>query len=396
MSTDASAALRELEQHNVVPLWEFVKTHELPAEVRVVTGHQGKDDDDTVANGDILTLYDHSDYSYCMCDNRFGRKVSVPLTCPKRFVPLVINPNQPDSWERWLCTNPQLGFPQTLKSIVTGKLPVVVVLEADVKEDGRVDAEDALVVRKMETERVVIASVGMVHPEHPPKVEEMLAIPTEASVEVVGLDDLASASPYLEILAHRQLHDRLHEVKKIGSVETDARTQKSFDRKLSSSSNVVFEPFLASNPLHQDPTLLPVHHEACESGEEALLSASSSPSPGTPTTARQRLGSLGTELASRVRSLSISKKHTPAAVAAEFAGRDVTSLTVPEVADLLAKLKLGQHTSTFVGEQIDGAMLAMLDSETLEEDLHVSSKLHRVKILQTVEKIRDLSPTPQP
>eukprot|EP00051_Salpingoeca_urceolata_P011081 m.136596 g.136596 ORF g.136596 m.136596 type:complete len:245 (-) comp16978_c0_seq1:234-968(-) len=195
MSTDASAALRELEQHNVVPLWEFVKTHELPAEVRVVTGHQGKDDDDTVANGDILTLYDHSDYSYCMCDNRFGRKVSVPLTCPKRFVPLVINPNQPDSWERWLCTNPQLGFPQTLKSIVTGKLPVVVVLEADVKEDGRVDAEDALVVRKMETERVVIASVGMVHPEHPPKVRRGKRLAYAVRLPMMVSAALAKSSP---------------------------------------------------------------------------------------------------------------------------------------------------------------------------------------------------------
>ena len=52
---------------------------------------------------------------------------------------------------------------------------------------------------------------------------------------------------------------------------------------------------------------------------------------------------------------------------------------------LLDKLKLSQYKSRFEEEEIDGALLMELDDRMLENDLNMTSSLHRKKIMLLIQ-----------
>ena len=60
-----------------------------------------------------------------------------------------------------------------------------------------------------------------------------------------------------------------------------------------------------------------------------------------------------------------------------------------EVADWLAEINLPQYKEKFEQIRIDGALLFEVQEEDLKEDLQVSVRLHRVKILQEIQKLRE-------
>ena len=48
-------------------------------------------------------------------------------------------------------------------------------------------------------------------------------------------------------------------------------------------------------------------------------------------------------------------------------------------------MELSQYKQSFLREQVSGAVLAMVDDEMLRDDLNVSSKLHRVRLLKVAK-----------
>lgn len=47
-------------------------------------------------------------------------------------------------------------------------------------------------------------------------------------------------------------------------------------------------------------------------------------------------------------------------------------------------MNLGQYKETIAREFIDGGVLSELDEQSLENDLGVSSKVHRIRLMQIV------------
>ena len=69
----------------------------------------------------------------------------------------------------------------------------------------------------------------------------------------------------------------------------------------------------------------------------------------------------------------------------------MTEKTVEEVGKWVAEeLKLPEYTSAFTDNHIDGAHLTVLDKEDLE-DMGIKSVGHRLKILQSIKSIKQVS-----
>ena len=52
---------------------------------------------------------------------------------------------------------------------------------------------------------------------------------------------------------------------------------------------------------------------------------------------------------------------------------------------MLDNLKLSQYKEKFEEEQINGSLLLDLDDEILKDELGMTSKLHRLKIVRVIE-----------
>ena len=48
-------------------------------------------------------------------------------------------------------------------------------------------------------------------------------------------------------------------------------------------------------------------------------------------------------------------------------------------------LGLGNYKETFIEEQIDGPLLFELDEAVLEEDLGITTRLHRIKLMSIID-----------
>lgn len=55
--------------------------------------------------------------------------------------------------------------------------------------------------------------------------------------------------------------------------------------------------------------------------------------------------------------------------------------------DLLRVMNLSQYSETFQEEQVSGELLLDLTEDVLENDLSISSKLHRMRIMKLIKGI---------
>lgn len=55
-----------------------------------------------------------------------------------------------------------------------------------------------------------------------------------------------------------------------------------------------------------------------------------------------------------------------------------------QIQSVLDAVGLSQYKEAFAREAIDGELFTCLDDETLEEELQVSSKIHRIRILNMI------------
>ncbi|KAI6656416.1 hypothetical protein LOD99_1212 [Oopsacas minuta] len=67
--------------------------------------------------------------------------------------------------------------------------------------------------------------------------------------------------------------------------------------------------------------------------------------------------------------------------------KQLDDYSVQDVKELLNSLNLSQYTNKFVEEGVNGEILSVLDSSILENDLGITSGLHKKKILKIVEKL---------
>ena len=56
-----------------------------------------------------------------------------------------------------------------------------------------------------------------------------------------------------------------------------------------------------------------------------------------------------------------------------------------QVVELLEVLCLARYKAMFIEEGITGALLKEVDEDILEQDLGISSKLHRLKLMRVIE-----------
>jgi hypothetical protein len=66
--------------------------------------------------------------------------------------------------------------------------------------------------------------------------------------------------------------------------------------------------------------------------------------------------------------------------------KDIAVYSTAEVAELLMKMNLACYIPAFEANQVDGELLVRLDDDMLKDDLGVSSKLHRLRLLKEVEE----------
>lgn len=64
---------------------------------------------------------------------------------------------------------------------------------------------------------------------------------------------------------------------------------------------------------------------------------------------------------------------------------EIASLTCKEILDLLHKMNLSQYIPIFEKESVNGKLLLLCDDSILENDLKVTSKLHRIRLMQLIE-----------
>ena len=67
-----------------------------------------------------------------------------------------------------------------------------------------------------------------------------------------------------------------------------------------------------------------------------------------------------------------------------------TNWSVKEVGDWLSSLNMSQYRSFFEALRIDGSLLLEINEQDLETDLNVSIRLHRVKIMDGLKRLKDL------
>ena len=68
---------------------------------------------------------------------------------------------------------------------------------------------------------------------------------------------------------------------------------------------------------------------------------------------------------------------------------------VSDVCEWLGQLSLNQYSDTFSSMKIDGMLLFAMTDEDLREDLGVSVRLHRFKILESIRKLKEKPVEPQ-
>ena len=56
-----------------------------------------------------------------------------------------------------------------------------------------------------------------------------------------------------------------------------------------------------------------------------------------------------------------------------------------QVAKLLTAMNMGQYVEAFKTEQISGEILSELSDEVLREELGITSKIHRIKLLKIID-----------
>ena len=61
------------------------------------------------------------------------------------------------------------------------------------------------------------------------------------------------------------------------------------------------------------------------------------------------------------------------------------SLFVLQIANLLDQMTLSKYKERFIEENIDGSMFFELDDLVLKEDLGVTTRLHRIKLMAIIE-----------
>lgn len=61
------------------------------------------------------------------------------------------------------------------------------------------------------------------------------------------------------------------------------------------------------------------------------------------------------------------------------------SLFVLQIANLLDQMALSRYKEKFMEENIDGSMFFELDDLVLKEDLGVTTRLHRIKLMAIIE-----------
>ncbi len=64
-------------------------------------------------------------------------------------------------------------------------------------------------------------------------------------------------------------------------------------------------------------------------------------------------------------------------------------MTIDEVIEWLEGLSLGQYSTDFQEMAVDGEMLFDLNDELLESELGMGPKLHRMKLLKAIEKLKE-------
>ena len=63
----------------------------------------------------------------------------------------------------------------------------------------------------------------------------------------------------------------------------------------------------------------------------------------------------------------------------------ITLFLTIQVAQFLEKIGLGKYKETFIEEQIDGCLLLELDESILKEELGMSTRLHRIKLMSIID-----------
>ena len=58
--------------------------------------------------------------------------------------------------------------------------------------------------------------------------------------------------------------------------------------------------------------------------------------------------------------------------------------TSPQMQQLLDAMQLPQYKEAFLKEQVGGDVLIELDDQTLQSDLQINSKLHRVRLMKLI------------
>lgn len=62
--------------------------------------------------------------------------------------------------------------------------------------------------------------------------------------------------------------------------------------------------------------------------------------------------------------------------------RNYSFLFISQVLKLLDSIEMPQYKQSFSTQQVTGLVLTMVDEEMLRDDLNVTSKLHRVRLLK--------------
>lgn len=68
--------------------------------------------------------------------------------------------------------------------------------------------------------------------------------------------------------------------------------------------------------------------------------------------------------------------------------------TVADVSEWLQSIELSQYIHTFEALKIDGGLLFEVTDQDLDQDLNVKIRLHRVKILEAIKKLKHYIPLP--
>lgn len=66
-------------------------------------------------------------------------------------------------------------------------------------------------------------------------------------------------------------------------------------------------------------------------------------------------------------------------------------VSLTQVLQMLDKLGLSRYKDIFEAEQITGSLLMELDNDLLEQDLGITTKIHRLKIMRVIDGKQSLN-----